>query len=338
MKPGGSITLLPGFLFFCTAFFPSEYNNFEGKERRCFIIFKIGAYYTGRGVNTGSYSVWIEQREKLAHTYPAWLEVDGAGMITGWPAFELRSEMKEFSIIPLVSIRNFSREEAEKFLLNPKAQKKARDELKEACNALGWNGINLDIEGVAPHRRKNFNDLVEYFAEEPGFLSLSVPAKTADSPDHPWSGAYDYKALGQLAGEIIIMAYDFHYPGGPPGPVAPLPWVEEVLRYAQREIPEEKIRLGLPGYGYHWPEKGRASGVSYHQIKKLADRESLKRHWCPESSSPFLIRGRERIWYEDKESLKKKIELGKNFCSGGVLWRLGLEDPRFWEYFWRRGG
>lgn len=48
------------------------------------------------------------------------------------------------------------------------------------------------------------------------------------------------------------MTYDEHYPGGSPGPIASIGWVNNVVKYATTVIPKEKIYLGLAAYGYDW--------------------------------------------------------------------------------------
>jgi len=65
-----------------------------------------------------------------------------------------------------------------------------------------------------------------------------------------WSSAFDYAAIGKYADWVQIMTYDEHWSGGTPGPIASLPWVENVIKYAITVIPKEKILLGVAAYGY----------------------------------------------------------------------------------------
>ncbi len=46
---------------------------------------------------------------------------------------------------------------------------------------------------------------------------------------------YDYRALASAADRVQVMAYDDHSPGGPAGPIAPLPWVRQVVAFARSQ-------------------------------------------------------------------------------------------------------
>ena len=58
-----------------------------------------------------------------------------------------------------------------------------------------------------------------------------MPAKTAATASGAWSAAYDYRALAAHVDFLMIMAYDQHWRGDAPGPVAALPWVRDVIEY-----------------------------------------------------------------------------------------------------------
>jgi len=49
------------------------------------------------------------------------------------------------------------------------------------------------------------------------------------------------------------MAYDFSTTS--PGPIGPLPWSEDAVKYAVTQIPASKVFLGIPGYGRDWITK-----------------------------------------------------------------------------------
>ena len=49
------------------------------------------------------------------------------------------------------------------------------------------------------------------------------------------------------------MAYDYHWNGSPPGPIAPIGWVRSVISYARTQIPASRLVLGNPLSGYDGP-------------------------------------------------------------------------------------
>ncbi|HOI11931.1 MAG TPA: glycosyl hydrolase family 18 protein, partial [Myxococcota bacterium] len=86
----------------------------------------------------------------------------------------------------------------------------------------GGDGVNVDFEGLRPARKADFVAFV-------GALKTSLDAAlgggshvSVATPAVDWRGAYDYDELALAADALVIMGYEYHYPGGPPGPVAPL--------------------------------------------------------------------------------------------------------------------
>jgi spore germination protein len=135
------------------------------------------------------------------------------------------------------------------------------------------------------------------------------------------------------------MAYDYHWAGGPVGPIAPLPWVHNVIDYVIMQISLEKIYIGLPCYGYDWSidhEEKRAQGLSYYQIMELKKKHGGIIDWDQESETPYYCYknkdGRHEVWFENVNSILKKVKLLKEFqIRGAVFWRLGLEPVSLWE-------
>lgn len=216
-------------------------------------------------------------------------------------------------------------------------REKLVDSILEVVEKRQYQGVNLDLEGVAPEDRDNFTDLVRALksklAPKGLTLSVTVPAKIHDN--FSWYKGYDYQALGQIADYLIVMAYDQHYSGSQPGPVAALDWVEQVVSYGVSQVPASKLILGLGIYGYDWPagEKGRVVDLS--QVAQLKTRGS--EFWDDQAYSPYLTymdeQGRQhQVWYEDPLSITGKLELVKKYQLAGIaLWRLGIIPEPIWQ-------
>ena len=76
-------------------------------------------------------------------------------------------------------------------------------------------------------------------------LHVSIHAKSEDLPTNRIVGAYDYRAIGNAADLVAVMTIDYGYPTGPPDPIAPIWWMEEVLRYATTLINPRKLQISL---------------------------------------------------------------------------------------------
>ncbi|HBW35449.1 MAG TPA: glycosyl hydrolase family 18 [Desulfosporosinus sp.] len=203
-----------------------------------------------------------------------------------------------------------------------------------------FDGVNLDLEKAEPADRRLFSQLIQswsrLFQRSNFIVSIDVPAKTESDPLSAWRGSFEYKPIGQSVDEVILMTYEEHWGGSPPGSVASLPWVTQVLNYAIANIPREKIFMGIPMYGYDWPERGNGKVISYERAIELAQRQGAPLQWDAAQHSTFFRYEtggvRHTVYFEDPRSLREKLELAEQKGIRGVaLWEMNLSYPRFWE-------
>jgi spore germination protein len=227
-------------------------------------------------------------------------------------------------------------------ILDDRERRRAHIEaLVEVASAPHVAGIDLDYEALDGADREAYSafvrDLAEALHDADRTLSVTVHAKTREPGHWPGAEAQDWRALGDAADSVRIMAYDHAWEGSPPGPVAPLPWVDDVLRFAVDQIPPEKISLGLPTYGYDWPDGGPGADVAWADATALVESAGADERWDDESASPWLTYTDDTgtshtVWYEDARSLEAKVDLARQYELGGVfVWKIGGEDPAIWE-------
>lgn len=274
------------------------------------------------------------------------LKVDATGMITTgqYPVLmeeAARSGVPVQGLLHNLGPGGFDKTVARAVLADPSTRDKTLDNLVTAVQTNRLSGINVDIENVPPDLRSQYTDFVRLLSQrlKPlGLgLTLSIPAKTFDDTLSSWSGAFDYKALGQYADYIVPMAYDEHLPGFQAGPVASFGWVEKVAAFAASQIPPKKVLLGVAAYAYDW-QKGSTSarGLSVPAAMNLALKNGALVEWNETAQVPFfsyVSSGQERIvYFENAGSLKPKLELVRKYSLGGIgIWRLGLEEPSIWS-------
>ena len=106
----------------------------------------------------------------------------------------------------------------------------------------GYHGVNLDFEGLGlgssnPAERQLFTAMVSrlYSALQSSGKTLTL---SLHAPNSSYKG-YDYKALGSVSDQIIIMAYDY---GPKPEPDQ---LVIQAVEMAVREVPADKLILGV---------------------------------------------------------------------------------------------
>ena len=228
-------------------------------------------------------------------------------------------------------------------LTDPQVQERAIAAMLTEAERLGVAGIQIDFENIPAEDREAYTEFLRRLKGrlEPLGLTLSVAAaaKTSDSATG-WGGATDYEAIGQVVDQFYIMAYDEHWLGGEPGPVASLGWVERVIRYATGVMPSQKIVLGVPLYGYEWaldPELGTESNAAYGpgRMERRATDFGAEVQWDPVAGENKMVfhtdEGPRIAWYPDERSLDAKLRLAYQYNLKGIaVWRLGLEPEDWW--------
>lgn len=296
--------------------------------------------YSKSGVET-----IIKQDKILDKVLPTWIEVESDGSInTDNSKEEIVNYIEKKDIVPMVQNANLSSRVSNDLISSEEAIDNFIINILSYLNQENYYEICIDIEGVKYKKKEKYTEFIRKLSDvlhHNGYsLNIVVPAKSENNQDSTWSGAYDYSSLSEIVDKIIIMAYDFHWSGGPPGPIAPLSWVQDVIDYAIIEVPLEKLYIGIGLYGYDWVinNEDRAKGLVYSQIMKLSSKYSAKVEWDQESQSPYLKYNENdsehEVWFENKESISKKLKLVEEFhLEGLVFWRLGQGDPDVWKLF-----
>jgi spore germination protein YaaH len=217
----------------------------------------------------------------------------------------------------------------------------------------GYSGLDLDFENFAydPHHRSGVADRAA--ALYPVLVGQACAAlhaigRTCEVTVMPrttaahlyWHGdiatwVYDYGALAKVADRIQIMAYDDHSPGGPAGPIAPLPWVRQVIAFTRSQSAPARDELGVPAYGYDWYGSTSATAVYASQAAVLATRMHARIRWsAAEGEDTFTYRQDHHahtVWFENATADYERAALAKAAGFAGIaIWAAGYEQPALW--------
>ncbi len=228
-------------------------------------------------------------------------------------------------------------------LTDTKIRKKAIDNIIGLIQQNNYDGVNIDFELIPAWSKDAYTAFIRELGQKlharGKLLVISVFPKVG--VPHDIMGAYDYKALAPHIDRMVIMTYDNHWSGGPAGPVAPLNWVEENILYALREVPAEKIILGIANYGYDWPvnngKNGQGQDIAAKKAIDLAKRKGATVQWDSEAKVPYFYysdsnKKLRTVWFENSYSLDFKLRLVNKYNLKGIgIWRLGNEEDRFWD-------
>ncbi len=208
--------------------------------------------------------------------------------------------------------------------------------LKSVAEEKGYAGVDVDFEYILAEDRDAFTDFVAKIAQSLHEIGRQVsvalaPKQSAGQKGLLYEGK-DYGGLGAAADYVLLMTYEWGYTYGPPMAVAPIFQVRKVLDYAVTEIPTDKIRLGIPNYGYDWKlpfERGvtKARTIGNVEAVQIAIEKNAEIFFDERAMSPYFHyweNGEEHeVWFEDVRSMQAKFELIKEYgLNGAGYWQI----------------
>ncbi len=283
--------------------------------------------------------------DQLNYVSPWFYSVNGQGSVSGSAQPVVNDLLRAKRIKNLPMIRNSSSNaNFHNALLDPAIRNSIIAQLRTLVQQNGYDGITIDFEAISPSDEvlltAFMTALYRDFKADGKIVAMAVPAKTRAATTG-WAGAVNYADLKPWADYFIVMAYDQHFPGGAAGPVAPLPWLNDVANYAAATLGSERIIWGIGVYGYDWntsfvPRRD-AEPRTWAETQALAQQfpagATLDYDYVNQAPHLSYVRDNQQheVWYENRQSFDSKVSFvqQRNF-SGFAVWRLGQEDPALW--------
>lgn len=311
--------------------------------------------------NAAGIKSFEQHKDKIDILVPTWYSVNGHGLVSGESDQRVLEVAKtaHVEVIPIVVL--FDKQQLHDLFSSVQAQDLMNAALVRECREHGYAGIQFDLEHVLWVDRDGLSTLVKRTAEvlHREHLQLQI-ATVPNAPGHAgsspynrwmfeeWRGGYDLKALAESVDLICLMTYDQHSRYTPPGPVDGWEWTIENLDYALRDVPKEKLSIGIALYGYHWfagdPGLGKAEqhpnptseSISFTNAEFLRLNFNGKLQWDEDGHVPWFYftrdDAREWVFYTDKRAFMDRYDLAKQRGLEGVCsWVLGEEDPAIWD-------
>ncbi|KPV43942.1 LysM peptidoglycan-binding domain-containing protein [Alicyclobacillus ferrooxydans] len=234
----------------------------------------------------------------------------------------------------------FSPDAVHVMLSSPSERQQYISTMLSIVSQKGYKAVVIDFESLHPYDGAAF---IQFLRELSARLKpLGLPSIVCVMPitglsplEKTTIEAYDYAAIAENTNLVMLMSYNWSWPGGPPGPIAPFQKVEENIRYALARMPRTKILVGLIRYGYDWAlpyQPGERTGtIEVQAVVEMAMERGLSIQFDAGSLTPSLTywdqAGREHvIWFEDARSLQLKLQLVQKYQVAGIA---------AWEYHQR---
>lgn len=267
---------------------------------------------------------------------PVYWRIQPNGGVTSIEQPDRVAQMRTWGLQVMPTVQKYSWfDKMHGWIANAKLRARTADQLAALLQKGDYDGINIDVENINDNDGGYFTAFLDELANRirPSgrAITVAVPART--NRNVQWHRAFNYAAIAQRADLVIVMAYDNGYAAGQPAPVAPLPWVREVVAYTQQQVPNSKILLGIPFYGYDW-NLTRGGWARYAGAEEVGGKPGARGY--DENRSAAWLRyaaGREQhmVWYENWQSTQAKFGVvTESDVQGWAAWRLGYEDPAVW--------
>ena len=308
----------------------------------------VQMYYVNTADGKAALMSHLRQIDVLS---PGWYDANADGTITGYAHQDVidAAHASGIAIIPLVVNAGVDPDVGHAIIADPARRAALARNLVAEARTYGYAGFQLDFEQIPSTDRDLLTALVQdcSAAFHAAGLNLSIAViprlpgdATATGPlldyFHTWSGAYDFRALANFADFLSFMTYDEHNGVTPPGAVSGTPWMRQALDYSLQGVPPEQATLGLPTYYHDWTGVGQLTSSSYADAMTLAESNGAspifdavedEMHFGYDASGVH-----HELWIQSTETLRRKLPLIYEYGLKGIsVWRLGFEDPSFWD-------
>ncbi len=211
------------------------------------------------------------------------------------------------------------------------------------------DGINIDFENMYKSDKEVFTQFMRELtplAREQG-LTVSVDVTVPDGSD-TWSKCYDRKALGETVDYVCLMTYDQTWAGSPKaGSTAELNWVEENVKKTLKEVPAERLLLGIPLYTRLWEETTDETGKTVVKTGKaltmqaavnLMEKHNVTAEWDEKSGQHVVAFSADsvtyKMWLENEHSVNYKSALAHKYnLAGTSAWSYNFANEKVWAVF-----
>jgi spore germination protein len=272
----------------------------------------------------------------IAEVSPAWYEVDAEGRVRQRSG----ASVNDASLLRIVREKNItlrplvmnvtgvgSHPDLVLPVLRDEALRKRHiQEIKQLVLDNGYDGIDLDYEGITlsdlPHLATLVEELAAELHAEGKTLAVSIETQPNDKAIASW------RRIGAAADNVRLMAYGHQH--ATPQPIVDPVWLRERLGRALRAIPADKLTHGIPTYCHVWREgQQTGSGTWENLLRPSLSTKNINRD--PATKTPSYRVVGEEVWCEDAESIQTKMAIGEELgIHQFALWRIGGEDQRIW--------
>lgn len=279
--------------------------------------------------------------DKLNVISPTWFEFadeTGALLDRGTAEYVKSAHDRGLQVWPIISHSFTNTGLTKEILLSSEKRQYVIQQIIDKAKVYNFDGINVDIENVQNETSAAWvqfmRELYPQLKAEGLIISVDVYMPSN------WSGHYEREKVSAVSDYFIVMAYDQHWSGSETaGSVSEIDWVDEGIQNTLKEVPKEKLVLGMPFYTRLWIETSEGlSSKPYGMTsaKQLVEQWGITPELDLVSGQYYaeVQKGNEtyKLWIEDYSSISKRIAIMEKYeLAGYGAWKLGLESSDIWD-------
>ena len=277
---------------------------------------------------------------------PTWYFLaDSEGEITSFADADYVKSAHKKNMQVWALISNFSADvDSTTLLASRAARQKVQNYLIGQAKEIGFDGINIDFEGIAQEAGCDYVQFIRELSilcrKNGIILSVDVPVPM------DFSKYYNREELGNVCDYVIMMGYDEHYAGSDiVGSVASMDFEETGIQNMLTEVSKDKLISAIPFYTRLWYTETLADGTanvtseaySMDNIEALLTEKGVTAtydestgqqyaEWT-DSDGKFC-----QVWLEDENSIAARAALFSKYELSGIAeWVLGREQSWVWD-------
>jgi spore germination protein YaaH len=213
------------------------------------------------------------------------------------------------------------------------------DYLLESCRTMGYDGIDLDFEGLPEEYRAPYTAFISALGRKLHARGLKLGQCV---PAGEYVKFLDTDTLNRYCDQIRVMGYDAYYAGGPinapMSATSPRWWVKQQAGSKWiKAFPKEKLVWGLPAYSnyYQVPHLPDNTGDGM-QMNASYRPQNVEPVWLPNDGVNFYVWGADGttcyLWATDARSTREQLALMDAAGFGHIsFWYFNLITPEMWE-------
>ena len=302
------------------------------------------AFYPNWGQS--AYPALMHALPKLDWVMPTWLALQGPGMdlktaLDSSLLAEMRAKRANLAILPTIQNATMGKWDGAGLVRLMQDRARSDDLIGQIVAFVGANklqGVTIDFENISSGGHPAIEDflkrLTAAFAPRGWIVVMAAPF---DDDGWPYAG------YARIVDYTLLMAYDEHDDTGPAGSIASQKWFETTLDQRMRGLAPSRTIIGIGSYAYDW-NGDHADALSFEDAVVAAHDSEANIVFDDTTNNPHFSyieddQIKHDVWFLDAATAYNQIHASDIYRPVGyALWRLGTEDPSFWDVMARPYG